>query len=166
MAPSTCPIDLFGPLANRTILKHLRYISGLLASVLHAARSVLGTAKVRLQHSLPEQFAGAARVFHALGSVILIRKPRRIRAVASKPNSSAARVLYASGATAAQQHRTPPRSDACPCTSTTAPVRRARRKKWRITRTPSRRTSTSASATTVASGVLAFDESRRWRGGA
>ena len=121
--------------------------------------SVLGTdfSLSGLQHSFPEQFAGAARVFHTLGSVIQIRKPPRIRA--SKQASSAA----LQHCTCAARLR---RDDACPCTSTTAPARRARRKKWRTTRTPSRRTSTSASATTVASGVLALDESRRWRGGA
>ena len=36
-APSTCPIDLFGPLANGTILKRLHTRSSLLASVLHTA---------------------------------------------------------------------------------------------------------------------------------
>ena len=38
-APSKCPIDLFGPYANGTILKRLVV---LLASALHAARSDLG----------------------------------------------------------------------------------------------------------------------------
>ena len=36
-APSECPIDLLGPLSNRTILKRLHARSDLLASVLHAA---------------------------------------------------------------------------------------------------------------------------------
>ena len=36
-APSTCPIDLFGPLANGTVLKQVHVVFALLASVLHAA---------------------------------------------------------------------------------------------------------------------------------
>ena len=81
-----------------------------LASVLHAARSSLGPTKVGQQRSLPEQFAGAARVFHTLGSVIQIRKPPRIRAgkQASTAAQQPARVLHASAATAAQQYCTPP----------------------------------------------------------
>ena len=37
LAPSKCPIDLFGPLANGRILKRLHAGSEFLASVLHAA---------------------------------------------------------------------------------------------------------------------------------
>ena len=39
-APSMCPIDLFGPLANRTILRRLHAVPSL-ASILHDARNVL-----------------------------------------------------------------------------------------------------------------------------
>ena len=40
-APSKCPIALFGPLANRTVLKRLHAVPSF-ASVLHDARNVLG----------------------------------------------------------------------------------------------------------------------------
>ena len=59
--------------------------SGLLASVLHAARRSWARLKSFWPaDSLPEQFAGAARVFHTLGSVIQIRKPPRIRAASKQ----------------------------------------------------------------------------------
>ena len=48
-APSKCPIDLFGPVANRTILKRLHERSGLLVS-LHAASLSFS----RPSHDLPQ----------------------------------------------------------------------------------------------------------------
>ena len=60
LAPSTCPIDLFGPLANRTVLKRLHGAFRLLASVLHAASSTPGTLvaeAAQARHSLASAYA-------------------------------------------------------------------------------------------------------------